>query len=45
MLLMGYADSGRILINDVGPRVKAHAVNVPRDAGWNDMNWEEVGLD
>ena len=45
MLLMGYADSGRILINDVGPRVKAHAVNVPRDAGWNDINWEEVGLD
>ena len=44
VLLMGYADSGRILINDVGPRVKAHAVNVPRDAGWNDMNWEEVGL-
>ena len=45
MLLMGYADSGRILINDVGPRVKAHAVNVPRDVGWNDINWEEVGLD
>ena len=45
MLLMGYADSGRILINDVGPRVKAHAVNVPRDEGWNDVDWESVGLD
>ena len=45
ILLMGYADSGRILINDVGPRVKAHAVNVPRDKGWNDAAWENVGLD
>ena len=45
MLLMGYADSGRILINDVGPRVKAHAVNVPRDVGWEDADWESVGLD
>ena len=44
LLLMGYADSGRILINDVGPRVKAHAVNVPRDEGWKDIDWEEVGL-
>tara|TARA_Y100001951_G_C11119185_1_gene171823 strand:- start:53 stop:418 length:366 start_codon:yes stop_codon:yes gene_type:complete len=45
MLLMGYADSGRILINDVGPKVKAHAVNVPRDEGWDDADWESVGLD
>ena len=46
MLLMGYADSGRILINDVSPQVgrKAHTVNVPRDGGWNDIDWEEVGL-
>ena len=44
VLLMGYADGGRVLINDVGPKVKAHAVNVPRDEGCNDMNWEEVGL-
>ena len=33
VLLMGYADGGRVLINDVGPKVKAHAVNVPRDEG------------
>ena len=44
ILLMGYADSGRILINDVGPRVKAHAVNVPRDEGWDDADWDEVDL-
>ena len=45
MLLMGYADSGRILINDIGSKVKAHAVNVTRDAGWNEVDWAEVGLD
>ena len=44
VLLMGYADSGRILINDVGGKVKAHAVNVKRDAGWNDVDWGEAGL-
>ena len=44
MLLMGYADSGRILINDIGFQVKAHAVNVTRDAGWNDIDWGGVGL-
>jgi len=43
-LLMGHADSGRILINDIGSKVKAHAVNVTRDAGWNDIDWSEVGL-
>ena len=43
-LLMGHADSGRILINDIGFQVKAHAVNVTRDAGWNDIDWSEVGL-
>ena len=41
---MGHADSGRILINDIGFQVKAHAVNVTRDAGWNDIDWGEVGL-
>ena len=45
ILLMGYADSGRILINDVGPKVKAHAVNVPRDKGWNNIDWPSIGLD
>ena len=44
ILLMGYADSGRILINDVGLRVKAHAVNVTRDAGWTDIDWKSVDL-
>ena len=44
VLLMGYADSGRILINDVGSKVKAHAVNVKRDAGWNDVDWGPSGL-
>ena len=44
ILLMGYADSGRILINDVGLRVKAHAVNVPRDVGWDEADWGEVDL-
>ena len=44
ILLMVYADSGRILINDIGSKVKAHAVNVTRDAGWNDIDWGGVGL-
>ena len=44
ILLMGYAASGRILINDFGPRVKAHAVNVPRDEGWDNADWGEVDL-
>ena len=44
MLLMGHADSGRILINDIGSKVKAYAVNVPRDAGWNDIDWAKAGL-
>ena len=33
-----------ILINDIGSQVKAHAVYVTRDAGWNDIDWGEVGL-
>ena len=44
MLLMGYADSGRILINDIGSKIKAHAVNVERDVGFVDTDWDEVGL-
>ena len=47
MLLMGYADSGRILINDISPHVgrKAHTINVPRDGGWDGVDWSEAGLD
>ena len=44
VLLMGYADGGRVFINDVDKKVKAHAVNVPRDGGWNDIDWDSVGL-
>ena len=43
-LLMGHADSGRILINDIGFQVKAHAVNIPRDEGWDNADWGEVDL-
>ena len=47
VLLMGYADSGRILINDLSPHVgtKCHAVPVARDGDWNKVNWGAVGLD
>ena len=45
ILLMGYADSGRILINDVGLKVKAHAVNVPRDMGWENADWKSSELE
>ena len=44
-LLMGHADSGRILINDIGSKVKAHAVNVERDAGMVEVDWKRVDLD
>ena len=46
VLLMGHADEGRILINDVGGRgnCKAHAVSLKRDAGMNDEDWGSVGL-
>jgi len=45
-LLMGYADTGRVLINDVGKQgnCKAHAVSLPRDQGFNDFDWNDVGL-
>ena len=45
VLLIGHADSGRIVINDVGLRVKAHVMNVPRDLGWAQEDWENVGLE
>ena len=44
ILLMGYADSGRVVINDEGSRVKAHAVSLKRDKGFKDYDWREVGL-
>ena len=44
VLLMGYADTGRILVNDIGSLVKAHAVNLERDAGWDKADWKAVGL-
>jgi hypothetical protein len=45
VLLMGYADSGRVLINDIGSKVKAHAVNLVRDEGFVNADWERVDLD
>ena len=46
MLIMGFADTGRVLINDVGGKgeCKAHAVSLPRDQGFEEFDWEEVGL-
>ena len=46
ILLMGYADNGRILINDKGSsgNVKCHAVVVERDQGWDSIDWKSVGL-
>ena len=43
---MGYADTGRVLINDISfsGKVKAHCVNLVRDEGFIDSDWEEVGL-
>ena len=39
ILLMGYADSGRYLINDISPHVgnKAHAINITRDGGFDNI--------
>ena len=39
ILLMGYADSGRVVINDEGSKVKAHAVSLKRDTGFKDYDW------
>ena len=46
-LLMGHADSGRVLINDLSPGLgtKCHAVPVIRDGDWSKVNWGAVGLD
>jgi hypothetical protein len=45
-LLMGYADTGRVLINDINSKgkIKAHAVNLKRDAGFANYNWDEIGI-
>ena len=47
VLLMGYADEGRFLINDLGHngKVKGFVVNVERDKGWNNYDWPSIGLD
>ena len=44
VLLMGYADSGRVVINDEGSKVKAHSVSLKRDEGFKDYEWGKVGL-
>jgi|TARA_R100000664_G_C2758912_1_gene148158 hydroxymethylpyrimidine pyrophosphatase-like HAD family hydrolase len=44
MLLMGFADTGRVLINDEGSKVKAHSVSLKRDEGFVNFDWETVGL-
>ena len=44
ILLMGYADSGRVVINDEGSKVKAHAVSLKRDTGFEEYDWRQVGL-
>ena len=46
ILLMGYADTGRVLINDIGGKgnIKGHCVNLKRDKGFLDAPWEDVGL-
>ena len=46
MLIMGFADTGRVLINDIGGQgqCKAHAVSLPRNQGFDKFDWQEVGL-
>ena len=44
LLLMGYADIGRVVINDEGSKVKAHSVSLKRNEGFVHYNWEDVGL-
>ena len=46
VLLMGYADTGRVLINDINwkGRVKAHAINLNRDEGFENIEWGEAEL-
>ena len=46
VLLMGYADTGRVVINDINwkGKVKAHAVNLNRDEGFENVDWKEYEL-
>ena len=46
MLIMGFADTGRVLINDINfkGKVKAHAVNMKRDEGFENIDWETYEL-
>ena len=45
VLLMGYADRGRYLINDISPYVgnKAHAINITRDGGFENIKLDNIG--
>ena len=45
-LLMGHADSGRILIHDIGwnGTTKCHAIPIARDDGFEKTNWSVCGL-
>jgi len=44
ILLMGYADTGRVLINDEENKLKAHSVSLKRNEGFEKFDWERVGL-
>jgi len=46
ILLMGHADTGRILINDIGSKgnTKCHAIPLARDGGFSKTNWSVAGL-
>ena len=46
VLIMGFADTGRVLINDINSKgkVKAHAVNLKRDEGFESVDWEGLDL-
>jgi len=41
---MGYADTGRVLINDEENKLKAHSVSLKRNEGFEKFDWERVGL-
>ena len=44
VLLMGYADSGRVLINDELTKRKAHSVSLKRNEGFENFDWRSVEL-
>jgi len=47
VLLMGYSDTGRVLINDVGGKMgqqKAHHFSLARDEGFTEIEWKAAGL-